>query len=154
MKRCPECGFGAVRSVQADEKLQVGTRIFTRSLPGKRCEKCGATYTAARDLAVLEMAAASEIIESGEVSPESFRFLRKVLGMRAQDLAPLLQIAPENLSKWENGHARVPPTAWVLLAEMVVAKRDGRGMTEKLLKRAASPKPLPQAVRLASKHAA
>ncbi len=148
MKRCPECGSGAVRSVKTEEKLQVGSRVFTQVLPGKRCEKCAATYTAAKELQALEMTAASEIAASGEVSPENFRFLRKVLGMRAQDLSPLLQVAPENLSKWENGHARVPPTAWVVLAEMVEAKRGKQGMTEKLLRQAASPKPLPSAVKL------
>ncbi len=61
------------------------------------------TYLDWKVLAKLDLAAAQWLADAGARSPETFRFMRKTLGLRAADLAELLDVAPETVSRWERG---------------------------------------------------
>jgi DNA-binding transcriptional regulator YiaG len=45
--------------------------------------------------------------------------MRKELGLKATELADILNVSPETVSRWENGAAAVDRIAWILVAEVV-----------------------------------
>ncbi len=70
--------------------------------------------------------------------------MRKVLGLRATDLGDLLDIAPETISRWENGAIPVEARAFVLLGALVTDRINGRTDTADRLHALRSPKKPPK----------
>jgi transcriptional regulator with XRE-family HTH domain len=68
------------------------------------------------------------------------------------ELARLLDVEPETLSRWENGKTAMPRVSWATVAAMVIEKRGGRHATLDRLRALAEPKPLAKApVRIAGR---
>jgi transcriptional regulator with XRE-family HTH domain len=84
----------------------------------------------------------------GPATGETFRFMRKSLGMRAADLAELLDVTPETISRWETGKLDVARSAWATLADVVVEQAEGRSRMLDRLRTLREPKKLAKAVRL------
>jgi DNA-binding transcriptional regulator YiaG len=133
--------------------VTVAGRTFSRQVPVLRCEKCGETYFQGNDLLEVEIEAAGVIAREGPSNGETFRFMRKALGLRAVDLAELLGVAPETLSRWENGQRPVDRAAWVALGAMAQERLEGRTTMLERLKALIKPSPLPKLVRLVPRHA-
>jgi transcriptional regulator with XRE-family HTH domain len=79
---------------------------------------------------------------------ETFKFMRKALGLRAVDIAELLDVAAETLSRWETGQRPVDRASWIAVSAMVLDKLEGRTTTLDRLKALLEPAPLPRLVRL------
>jgi hypothetical protein len=107
-----------------DFRQVLGDRTFTATLPARVCPKCGEKIVEYKDLHRANVEIVDRLASEGPVSGETFRFMRKLLLMRAQQLALLLDVTPETISKWENGKTPVPRAAWMVVAEMVL---DGSG---------------------------
>ena len=120
MKTCEGCE-GRVTRTRKQEVLVVSGRRFVVSLPARACRSCGVQADAA-SLERIELEVACELAREGPASGETFRFMRKALGMRAMDLADLLGITPETVSRWENGQRLVDRSAWIALGSMVLEK--------------------------------
>jgi DNA-binding transcriptional regulator YiaG len=73
--------------------------------------------------AELEMAAA--LAESGPVVGETFVWMRKALGLQSKQLARLLDVRPETITRWETDVVPVDRAAWFTLSELVL-ERIGR----------------------------
>ncbi|MBI2895513.1 MAG: helix-turn-helix domain-containing protein [Deltaproteobacteria bacterium] len=156
MKRCPSCGEGRLRKGTARHSLAVGGHRFGGSLPALVCATCEESFVSAQHLGTFELGAAMMLASSGQASPDVFRFMRKTVGLRAADLAELLDVKPETVSRWENGHLPVEGRAFALLAGIVrdrlgAAAGDqftGRDDTEALLRAVRKPAKVRRAVKL------
>ena len=74
--------------------------------------------------------------------------MRAAVGLKGLELARLLQVTPESLSRWENGKREVDRSAWILLADLVIDHVAGtKGRRERLEAMATSQK-LPKTVRV------
>ncbi|MGA8893033.1 MAG: helix-turn-helix domain-containing protein [Anaeromyxobacteraceae bacterium] len=112
-----------------------------------RCGACGETALSGGDLARAELLAGAEAMARGLRDGGTFKFVRKALGMRAAELGTLLDVSPETISRWENGHRAAERSVWNTLADLVIDRLEG---TDTTLTRLQAPKPrIPkQAVRL------
>jgi putative zinc finger/helix-turn-helix YgiT family protein len=155
MKRCTTCDKGSLERVVEEQSVTVGGRTFAGTARGERCQNCGATFMDGAELDAFEQGAAYEIAKDGPVSGETLRFLRTAgLGMRSGELARLLDVEPETLSRWENGKIAVPRLPWAMVAAMVIEQHQGQHETVDRLRALAEPKPIAKAVRIARRASA
>ena len=129
MKRCVECESTKLRSAECQEQVRVGGWVFTTLLPATKCGSCGAYCLEGEVLGRFELSAAQKLAELGVREGAAFKFMRKTLGMRAADLAGLLNVTPETVSRWENDKTEVDLAAFVTVGALVADKLDGRTTT-------------------------
>lgn len=141
MKRCVECK-GGLRERRVEETLQVGGHRFLASLPGKVCSHCGESYLDAKTLERFELTVAVDLALAGETKGEVFKFIRKAVGLKATELAELLGVAPETISRWETGERAVDRGAFALLGDIAQERLEGRASTLDMLKSMQTPKRL------------
>jgi putative zinc finger/helix-turn-helix YgiT family protein len=120
MTRCTECESDQLVQGTAPDTLTVGGQTFTADLPVVRCEACGAVFFDGPAVGEFERAVARELAQRGPATGETFRFMRKALGMRAADLAEMLDVTPETLSRWETGKLPMGRTSWLTLSSLVL----------------------------------
>jgi DNA-binding transcriptional regulator YiaG len=101
------------------ERLPVAGVTFRGRIRAQVCGSCGESLVTARELGRLELAAAHWLSRAGLRTPESFRFMRKAMGLRATDLAALLGVTEFTVSRWETGAIDVEPRAFALLGALV-----------------------------------
>lgn len=123
--RCPSCGEGLIDAT-CDERVVVAGLELTGAIPCQRCEACGEMLVAGEALSRLELAAAAELARLGRRSGPALRFMRKALGYRAVELAALLDVAPETLSRWETGEREVEGRAFALVGLLARAAYEER----------------------------
>lgn len=126
MNRCVQCKHMGLERSQTEDQIEVGERTFTATLPVQVCPGCGETYIGFEDLGRFEHTVAATLARDGTSSPEAFRFMRKAIGMPAVELAELLDVTPETVSRWEHGKLRVERRALALLGSMVLERLEGR----------------------------
>ena len=148
MAKCVRCREGELKAGKAIGKLRVGNREFSAEVPVRECASCGETYWSGPAMERLESKAAAALARAGEVSPEGFRLQRKTLGLMAKELAWLLDLTPEQISKYENGKATIERRAAALLAAMVLEEESGRSDTRERLEAFRKPRKLGAKVRL------
>jgi DNA-binding transcriptional regulator YiaG len=137
-----------MEDAQAPDSIEVAQHTFVSQLPVRRCRACGETYVQPDALERFELLVAVKLVQSGENSGEVLRFLRKTLPLRAVDLAELLDVTPETVSRWETGKLPVERRALALLGSLVVDKHEGRTSTLERLRALSKPRPLGKTVRL------
>ena len=148
MKRCHNCKAEKLTAAIVEHRVTVGGRTFVSTLPAIRCSACGEETLAGPDLEALDLSVAGALARHGEASAEAFGFMRRALGLRSHDLAELLDVSPETVSRWENAKGSVDRGAALLLAAMVLDRLEGRTTTLDRLKALLEAKPLPRLVRL------
>ena len=96
----------------------------------------------------VDIEVATVLAMRGLVNGESLRFMRKALGLRAFELAGLLDVTAETMSRWEHDQRSVDLSAWMLVG-CAILERAGRP-TETLRRLLATKKPakLPKTIRL------
>jgi putative zinc finger/helix-turn-helix YgiT family protein len=127
--RCVKCGSDQIGESTEPDTLAIAGQTFTADVPALRCAACGAVFFDGPALGEFEHAAARELARHGPATGETFRFMRKALGVRAVDLAELLDVTPETISRWETGKLAMARTAWVTLSSLVL---DFDGTQERL----------------------
>ena len=65
-------------------------------------------------------------MKRGLRSGESFKFIRKALGMKATELARVMNVAAETVSRWETAQREVDWPEFMLLGFLVDDKLAGR----------------------------
>ena len=103
MKRCTACGKNGLSSKPLTYAIELGKRTFESEIKGSLCPTCGERFFDGRSIEKFERQVAKWLIEQGYESSEELRFLRKVAGIRAADLATLLGVSAETVSHWETG---------------------------------------------------
>jgi putative zinc finger/helix-turn-helix YgiT family protein len=128
MKRCVECK-GSLKAVQTKEVITIGEHRISLSLPARRCESCRESYIDGEVAERADLIVASRLLDLGIATGAAFRFMRKALGLRAIDLAELLNVDAATVSRWENGKVAVDRAAIAALAAAASERLEGRDAT-------------------------
>lgn len=157
-KLCPLCKKHPLRKATTFHKVRVGAETVSVELPSMRCVEDG-DLVEHNDLHLANLLVADAVIRSGLRTGDALRFLRHVLGLRANELAERLDTTPEQISRWERGKRKIDSMTWMVVAWLLVgqitreenriekaAKRDPVSILDALRK----PKPLPRRINLAS----
>ena len=149
MKRCTHCDSAALLAeTTAENTREVAGHLFVAFLPAKRCNACGKVYFDAAILERFELYVAAALAEAGVKSGAAFRFMRKAIGMRAAELAQLLDVSAETVSRWETAKRSVDRGALALLGGLVRDAIAGRTSTLEQLRALREPRPLSKTVKI------
>lgn len=144
-KACPSCGEGELRKGEASLSREVGEHQFSAKVTALVCDACGESITDLQDGERFDLAIAGLLAEASP-SGDSFRFLRKVAGLRARDLARMLGLTGDTISRWENGKHAIDRSAFFILGQIVRERQRGSTAMLDLLARGELPKALPARV--------
>ena len=87
------------------------------------CARCGADYYVIPDIDGLTAAVAMvRALESYKLSGADIRYLRKAAGYSGANLAQLLEVSVETVSRWENSKLVMGPSSEKLLRLIVAEK--------------------------------
>lgn len=141
MTKCVQCGTPAkrFRKAKREQRYQVGETTYYTNVPMKECPDCSEGYVDGPELKAAELAVASEVARRGPAAGVSFRFMRRVLGIRGNEMAELLGVRPETISRWEQGRGEVDLSAWAVLSSIVLEEREGRRALRERLETLRSP---------------
>jgi len=148
-EKCVICGHVGLEKTTSDVSRTFNRTTVSATIPMLQCPACEEGYYESADLSAFETAVTDELVRTGNVSGAAFRFVRKSVGITAQDFAALLGVTPGTISRWEQGHDDVDRAAWVVLGSMLHDKRAGRDDTRRTLEAAAHPTPMPTVVKVA-----
>ncbi len=137
--RCEICGRPVKRSLSR-ETVEVGRHLFTAQMPIQTCGSCGWITNLLEGRGELMLRAAAEFVRAGDFSGTAIRQMRLVLGLRAEDLAKLLDVRPETISRWETGKWAINRTAAATLGTMILDRLESVERTLMVLKALQSPK--------------
>lgn len=157
-RRCGACGRAERRD--GVERVSVALPrcgvVASVEAPARRCPECGDALVDGAVLARAHLAVGCELADQGVHTGDALRHMRKALGLRAADLARLLDVTPETVSHWETGKVLPSRSAFVAVAAMVEEALDGRAVTRRRLEVLAEGRPWPRAleVRLPARRAA
>jgi hypothetical protein len=145
IKRCIECGGRRFkRSAMANTTAISGVE-FETAMPASTCIKCGQQYSRLADMEPIELGISFELAVRGVRTGEAFRYMRKALGLRAVDLAVLLDVSAETISRWETGAPEA--LAFTVLGSLIADRKAGHDRTAERL-RALKQKPKPARVQV------
>ncbi len=130
MTHCQVCKGTAFEPTIFEDSTLVGSVRVAGHVPALRCSQCAEITIAQSDLVAFELRAVAEVLSRGWVGAGPFRAARKVLGFTGSELAALLGVTPETLSRWENGQRDVDRLAWSVVASLVEERRAGVTTTE------------------------
>ena len=87
------------------------------------CEECGAAETVIESLKELIVTAAVALsFVPYKLNDEEIRFCRKAIGKSGKDLALLLGVKPETVSRWENGKQPINDATEKIFRQIVVVE--------------------------------
>ena len=117
--KCASCGKANLRAVRREHTHTVGSQQFSAEIEVLECPNCGNRELTAEQMKTLERMAALHIAQHGPVSGKTFRYMRRTAGIPAKEVAEAVGVAPETVSRWENGERDVDRSAWIGLALLV-----------------------------------
>jgi DNA-binding transcriptional regulator YiaG len=94
-----------------DDLIGIGNPVtLINAVYEERCEACGFTQKVIPDLdGLIAAVAASRALHPLKLRGEEIKFMRKALEVSAKDLAALMNVAPETISRWENNREPIAP---------------------------------------------
>ncbi len=133
-RRCPSCKASELQKGMGREEIEVGIHVFGAQLEGYHCNCCGEVVIRLSELGRFERGIAGWLAREGVLSGEAFRFMRKAVGLRAKELAELLDVTPETISRWEKEHRQPERKAMMVLGDLVLDRLKGEGTALKRLR--------------------
>jgi putative zinc finger/helix-turn-helix YgiT family protein len=85
---------------------------------GRQCGSCGETILEGDEVQRQEREIATVLVARGVRTTAEFKFVRKMAGFRANEIAELLGVRPETVSRWERGEAEISRSAAFALSEL------------------------------------
>lgn len=122
MKKCVECRGDKFVLADVWQEREFGGCKFGAMVAGQKCEKCSTEYVGQFALERFEELVALNLVRTGQRSGKALKFLRKYLGITASDLAQMLGVEPETVSRWENEKNEADPTTMITIAALVEDK--------------------------------
>lgn len=125
LRRCAQCGSEDLRIKNVEDKIELEvapkqTAVFVRQdMPAVVCEKCGESYFGSSDVGDFELQVAMEAGSRGFIHGPVLRFMRTAIGLSAKELANMLDITAETVSRWENGRTTIPKTVFIVVTALV-----------------------------------
>lgn len=139
--KCPDCKQAKtlVESRYTISYTISGVR-FMVEVQSVLCESCGSRLYGDEALEKAELAVAIELGARGVRTGEAFKFIRKAIGMRATDLAELLDVTAETISRWEREAVEIDHAAFAVLGALASERREAKTEMLDRLKAARDPK--------------
>ncbi len=152
MSTCRTCGV-AVVEVSHRTTWPVDGRTFVADLPATKCGACREVLISGPAMIAFAEAISLALARSGEIGPEGFRWLRKAVHLKANELATLFDVTPMQVSRWETGKKPLERRAIAWVCALVLEKLEGKPAGREVLDLLAAKKRPPRRVRLAVKAA-
>src|SRR5262245_22272975 len=133
--RCAACG-GAVRVVGHTHRyVESGLpNVMLHGVEVRRCAACGEEEVAIPNIAGLHACIARLIAaRPSAMTRQELRFLRLFLGRSSQEFAKLLDVAPDPVSRRENGERDIPRTVDLVVRLIVFHSQPKTDYTDELL---------------------
>jgi len=146
--RCASCNQETAEPADVEIRREIAGHLFTATVRGWRCVACREEIYEAADIERFDAATALALAGAGADGGDVFRLMRKAIGLRAVDLAELLGVTPETLSRWETGKHPIDHGALALLALLVMDHAKGATSTLDALRARAHPHPLDKRIEL------
>jgi len=146
MKRCPSCEKKGTlfRGTTTVEQTYLATggkvRAVVERVPAMVCRGCGEAIVAGEDLGRAELIASRKVIDAGVRSGALLSSTRRSLGLLATELAAMLGVTAETISRWENDKVAPEPAIWNVVADLVDDRLEGRTRTQDRLRTATTRK--------------
>lgn len=139
-KRCWKCKSGPLRKVFLPMTHEVAGQTFRARVKWEECANCGEQTIHQSDFGAFELAVAQALARSGASSGEALKFMRKAIGLRAVDLAELLELRPETISRMETSKEPADRRTAALLAGLIEDAAAGTTATRDRLETLCKPK--------------
>jgi len=117
---CFECQSENVTRERVHHEITVGGVVFDAQLDAFSCQECEQSIIESAELERFEQKVALELAQHGLRSPEAVKFMRKAIGLRGIDLAELLQVTPDTISRWERGGSPIDNASFAVLGSLVI----------------------------------
>lgn len=97
--------------------------VFLKKIPALACKACGDFEVQVPNISDLHSAIAMDVASQPEkLKSDEIRFLRVHLGLSGVQLAQVLSVEPETVSRWENGRAEMKLTNERFLRILILSK--------------------------------
>ncbi|HET9598967.1 MAG TPA: helix-turn-helix domain-containing protein [Anaeromyxobacteraceae bacterium] len=145
---CAACRDGEGRATTTVLTFALARCRTTASarVAARTCRACGAVAVDPQVEVRARLAVGCTLADHGVHDGEAFRHLRRALGLRAAELARLLDVTPETISHWETGKSTPARGAFVALAALAQDALDGRTATRDRLAAMADGRRWPRAL--------
>lgn len=138
-----------MKEAREEYSLSVAGHTFVaRRMRVMKCSRCKEVTYPLATLMRIDLLIAAQLARAGENSGEAMRFMRKAVGVKAMDLAALMDMSPEHLSRLENGKKPVDARIMALLGSMALDALEGRSTAMQALNAQQHPKKLGKSVPL------
>jgi DNA-binding transcriptional regulator YiaG len=126
---CAYCGSQKVERVLLEEHEYLGLGIpvvIARSAIRTKCEDCeNSSITVPNVEGLAAVVAITRVLDEARITPEEIVFLRKTIKLKARELAHILNVSPETLSRQEHGKIVLsPPLEFTLRMCVINSLRD------------------------------
>jgi putative zinc finger/helix-turn-helix YgiT family protein len=142
MQRCVQCKSLKLRASEASTTRTIAGRTFTATVPAVVCGQCGEVYLDGAALERVDLHVAAALATAGERAGEALKFMRKALGYSGRELATLLDVTVESVSRWETGRHAVDADTVATLAALADDRLAGRTTTRDRLLALREPRPV------------
>lgn len=129
LNRCVECKHEGLQDAKETHTREVAGHTFQAEVAVLACPSCGMTYCHASAVGEFDLQIAAWLARHGVSSSEAFQFMRRVLGLKGAELAALLDIEQETLSRWGKGHRPPDKKAVSILGSMLLDRMEGHDRT-------------------------
>jgi len=138
LEQCPFCKEKNLEEQQLEDVRVIAGFTFKACLSAYECLGCKEQFFQLEELGRFDKEISGWLAQEGILSGEAFRFMRKTIGFRAKELAKLLDLRPETLSRWEKGHRQPDKKAMMVMGDLVLDFLKGKDTTLQRLKRLGS----------------
>ena len=129
LKSCTKCGGSSFTADEDTLTRTVGAYRFRMRAAAQRCRDCKEVFITAQEVASFDLQVAERLMEMGTKTGVGFKFARKAVGLRAAELAALLDVDVATISRWENDKIPIDRAALATLGSLVRDKRQGSSAT-------------------------
>jgi putative transcriptional regulator len=99
------------------------TNVYLVGVKKTKCSSCGEEEIAIPDVEGLHGVLANMVAtKKARITHQEIRFLRTFLGFSSKDLAATISVAPETISRWENGGDAISLSMEKFLRLMIISK--------------------------------
>mgnify|MGYP003580238130 CR=1 FL=1 len=148
--KCSQCGHAM--KTRRENYLYRESGLSNVTLVGvevSRCPHCGEHEAVIPKIEGLHRVIADAVARKvPRLTPEEIRFLRKYLGWSGGDFAEYMGVAPETVSRWENGSTPMGPLAERLLRLAVLSREPAGDYSLDVLKGVAREEASPRSLKV------
>ncbi len=125
--KCPTCGKEMKTRIRDYEYAESGLKnVVLKGITVHECKECGEVLPEIQNVKQVHNWIAEYLVKKqSPLTGQEFRFLRKQLGMSANELAEFLGVTPVTVSRWENGKESLGPQSDRLLRAFFITRPTG-----------------------------